>query len=117
MQWQIFYSDGATFSDEDGCAAEAPGLDVQVVAVANPVVGVRLWTAKDNYWYERDTWVGGDSFGLWDYLSRPGWKRVLFGRTIDDSRYEEIARSVASRLVDPKHGWLEREHVLDGVIT
>lgn len=92
---------------------ELPALDVQVVAVAHPVVGVRLWCAKDYYWYEGDTWIGGDTFGLWDYLSRPGWKRVLFGRTISDTAYETICRAAWAETADPvKHGWLPDEQAV-----
>ena len=112
IRWRIFYSDGTVVTDTD--PAEVPTLDVQVIAYAHPNVGVALLTDRDYYWFEDGTWHAGDIFGLWDYLARPGWKRVLFGRTIP---YEDYARIVSIAVEDMgKHAWLWDERKVEELL-
>jgi len=77
-KWKIYYGDGSTFSNEDGEPSLAPTTNVQVV-VCQPWV-----------------WQEGDLFGLYDYLMQPGLKVVKFGRTIESSKYQEIANFARS---------------------
>ena len=72
VKWGIYYGDGTTFSNEDGGPEVAPPLNVQVIA-SYP-----------------NCWRCGDLFGLMDYLMRPGWKVVLFGRTISNEKNKHI---------------------------
>lgn len=102
VRWRIYYGSGETFSSLDGAAAEAPGLDVQAIVQRDPdphgtgrhVIhggGQRPNRVPiDYYWFDNGMWAGGDLFGLWDYLQRPGWKRVLFGRSIPDLDYQKL---------------------------
>ena len=43
MNWIILYSDGSTFSSDEGAWEDAPGRDVQVVIFRDPVLG---WTIR-----------------------------------------------------------------------
>jgi hypothetical protein len=114
-QWRVYLGDGATWSDEDGDLADAPTLNVQAIAVADERLGRFILSGRDFYWHEHGRWWGGDHFGLWDYLQRPGLKKVAFGRTI---RTDAFSRIMARALEDPdlpaKSAWDEREHRPEG---
>lgn len=98
--WRVYYGDGSTFSNEDGGPEFAPALDVQ--AIVQPVhdeyePGRHVLSGRDGLrdyyvWLgdEHQSWDIVDSFGMWDYLQRPGWKRILLGRTIPTARFREI---------------------------
>lgn len=94
--WKVWYADGTTYTAADGGPAGAPARGVQAVTYPSDRVGVRVLTGHDYYWWddEQAAWLGGDSFGLWDYLARPGWKRVLFGRTLPDDEYRALMAQV-----------------------
>jgi hypothetical protein len=84
----IYYDDGSTY---DGPPEDAPGLGVQVIVCqvdgqSKFVVGADFycWHADDGQWW------GADVFGLMDHLQQPGWKRVLFGRTISNADHGRI---------------------------
>jgi hypothetical protein len=112
VRWRIYYGDDSTFSDEDGDPSQAPALDVQVVAVADETVGRFFYSQRDYYWYDTDggVWYAADLFGLWDYLARPGWKRVLFGRTRPRAEFEAVFRqAMADDYLPVKSAWDERE--------
>jgi hypothetical protein len=113
MRWRIYYDDGSTFSDEDGGPDEAPALGVQIITVADSSLdpdntGRRVWDGRDYYWWTDSEWVGGDLFGFYDYLARPGWKRVLFGRTIPARTYIEVRRRALSDPDFPRYSGSER---------
>lgn len=113
MRWRVYYGDGVCFDASQGTAADAPALDVQMIAVADPDHGWHLCRSADYYWYlpERDTWSCGDIFGLWDYLSRPGMKRVLFGRTTDIATFQAILKRAMNDMPQ-KTGWQPNERKL-----
>lgn len=108
-RWRIYYGSGATYSNLDGPAEEAPALDVIAIVQdfdgrsiihggrGNPFIGY--------YWYDGETWCAGDLFGLWDYLAQPGWKRVIFGRTIPGDLFHDIIKAI---LVDPDFPAVQR---------
>ena len=103
LEWRIYYGDGSTFSNEDGEPQFAPAMNVQVIVVKDTAdtinnVGRRLWFGRDYYWWDDGEWIGGDHFGLYDYLQRPGWRRVLFGRSVPARRFIETRRKA---LADP----------------
>ena len=103
MLWRIYYGDGTTFDSTQG-ADNAPALNVQAIVQRDPSPhGVGRFVIHgggqrpnrapiDYYCYdsEQGIWQGCDFFGLWDYLARPGWKKVLFGRTVRDEVYQRI---------------------------
>ena len=94
--WRIYFGDGATFTcPDDGGLSDAPTRDVQAVVYRSPdpdhQTGRVVIHRFDYYWFEEPDWFGGDLFGLFDYLARPGLKRVLFGRTMPNDRiYQDL---------------------------
>jgi len=96
--WRVFYADGVTYSDADGPTEDAPGQGVLVIAQADPDVGRELRYGSDFYVWDGGRWLGVDQFGLWDYLARPGWRKVLAGRTVGPREMEEAYRAA---LEDP----------------
>lgn len=101
IDWRIYYGDGSTFDSSMGAPADAPGLDVQIVAEASELLGRELIHGYDYYVYDAalfDGWTSVDLFGLWDYLSKPGAKVVKFGRMV---RHETFSATLARALDDP----------------
>jgi hypothetical protein len=90
MEWEIYYGDGSTFSNEDGGPQDAPTRNVQVIVQDDPDVSWVMLTTHDYYVWRKDRWFGVDKFGLWDYLASDGWKKVLFGRTLTNAEYKAI---------------------------
>ena len=96
MNWRVYYANGNTYSNQDGAPENAPARDVQVIVMKDGDHGWRTQTEHDYYvWDERSNWLrwwGVDQFGLYDYLIEPGFKKVLFGRTISSQEYNEIIK-------------------------
>lgn len=112
FRWRIYYGDGATYDDGDGSAFDAPAVNVQAVVVADPEHGWFCCRADDYYWYwpDQDRWYSGDTFGLFDYLTQHGPRKVLFGRSISDHEYREILnRAVTDPDLPTKTGWQAHE--------
>jgi hypothetical protein len=89
--WRIYYGDGSTVSD-DVDPFTVPGVDVQAIVQRDADVGRYVLHHMDFYWWvEADRqWHQGDVFGLWDYLARPGPKKVVFGRSLDNQSYKAL---------------------------
>jgi hypothetical protein len=119
LQWRVYYGNGDTFSDKNGEPSQAPAQNVQAVAVIDREVGRFILSHWDYYWFDHDTdrWWGGDQFGMWDYLTRPGWKRVLFGRSLGNDSFNAVMRRAVN---DPdlpvKTGWSPKEPGAGGVL-
>ena len=91
LQWRIYYGDGSTFDSSMGSPSEAPARDVQAIVQPDEQAGRVVISKWDYYyWQERGCWYGCDIFGLFDYLCRPGWKTVKFGRTLLNDEYTAI---------------------------
>lgn len=106
LRWRIYYGDGSTWSDRDGPPEQSPALDVQVIVQMDPT-RVLLHGGSSNpfngyFWFEDGLWTIGDLFGLWDYLARPGWKIVRFGRSIDTAQFHETVKRVVADPDFPK---------------
>lgn len=91
--FRIFYDDWSTF-DGDPCDAPTEGVIAIVQrddAVGDPyAVGRTIVFDKDFYWWV-GTWVGGDLYGLFDYLrNHRGARCVAFGRWTDRANYKAI---------------------------
>lgn len=107
MIWKVYYGDGSTFS---GPVHLTPTRDVQVVVQSDPDHGWRATSNRDYYIWRDDHWEGVDIFGLYDYLVDPGWKRVLFGRTLLRSEYNAIwQQMMADPDMPPKTGSPKQE--------
>lgn len=96
MWWRIYYGDGSIFSgDPEG----APARNVQVIVQHCPDHGWQAVSGTDYYVWRGGRWFGVDKFGLYDYLIDPGWKRVLFGRTLTREEYNLIWQQM---MADPE---------------
>jgi hypothetical protein len=112
MRWKIFYGDGTTYSDSDGTAWDAPPVNVQALVVNDPQHGWYCCRADDFYWYipEEDRWYSGERFGMFDYLTQPGMKKIVFGRSIPDDEYQTILnRAINDPDLPQKTGWQAHE--------
>ena len=100
MKWKVWYDGGLTFSSDDGPPTRAPKRGVQAIACADREAGRVICRSSDFYIWSvfdgQSGWQGVDMFGLFDYLSEPGAKVVLFGRTIGNVEY----RQLLNRIVD-----------------
>lgn len=90
IRWVVWYDDGSSFTDADGEPHEAPRWGVQVIAAYSADHGRVLNHGKDFYWRDGDEWLGGDIVGLIDYLTRPGNKIVLVGRSVPPAQFGRI---------------------------
>lgn len=109
--WKIFYQEG-TYSSLQGTPEFAPKSGVQAIIVTDARVGRRVESAEDFYIWtpENGGWRGANHFRLAEYLQEPGYKLVLFGRTISDKAYAEVmARASNDPELPPKSGWLKTE--------
>ncbi|MHA2266120.1 MAG: hypothetical protein ACXAEN_27310 [Candidatus Thorarchaeota archaeon] len=93
--WKIYYSDGSTFSDQDGTPWRAPGLDVQVIVLEDEQNGWMIQAHDDYYiWDDRGDgarWWGVDRAALDEYLFYyPGHKCALMGRRISSKEFDKI---------------------------
>lgn len=84
LKWRIYYGDGTTFSSEDGGPELAPARNVQLIVQGDSEHGWYMQHGTPYYIWrpEQDRWVGVNEDGKFDYLIDPGWKRVLYGRTL-----------------------------------
>ena len=92
LKWRIYYDDGSTVDSSTTTADQSPKLGVIAVVQTDPERGRIVIHRFDFYWYEHGEFWGSDIFGLWDYLTRPGMKVVLFGRTVATALYSEIVQ-------------------------
>ena len=93
MTWKAYYSDGSTYT---GAVEDAPARDVQVIVQSSREHGWQAVSGDDYYIWRETRWIGVDLFGLYDYLIEPGWKRVLFGRTISNNEFDAIWQQAMS---------------------
>ncbi len=108
MLWRIYYSD-STFDSTDGSPYDAPGRGVQCLLSYEDDVGVLFHRGTDFYWWDGQ-WFGGDIFGLYDYLAKPGPKTVKFGEIIDHKKYQAILkRALADPDLPQKSAWRPEE--------
>lgn len=98
LQWKIYCSNGhnlETFSSDDGEVKDAPGFDVQVIAMIDASHGWGTQSKSDYYvWDDRGSgyrWWGVDLMGLGDYFNKRGqWQKVLKGTTITSETFSKI---------------------------
>lgn len=111
MKWKIYYDTGVTYSDVDGDPFNAPGRGVQLIAHQNIQVGRMFQLKNDFYWWvEHKGWLGGDLFGLYDYLLDNGPKKVIFGKVLTNEDFQKIYKQADEDLYLPlKSGFLPNE--------
>lgn len=91
VNWKIYYGSGLTVTNLQSPPEKVPGRNIICIVNRHSEVGKQIVTRHDYYWFDK-IWTGGDIFGLFDYLLIPGWKKVLFGRTIETEEYEKIIK-------------------------
>lgn len=108
MKWKVYYSNGTTISDHELTPFSIQvRTGVQVIIVADDESGWRTVTGSDFYIWdirngdEGPRWYPANSYDLAFYLSRPGYKCVLFGEFVNKKRYREIMNQA---LNDPDFG-------------
>lgn len=109
MDWKIFYSNGSTYS---GNPEFAPKTKVQAIIVKDDLIGRRIESSSDQYIYsqERGGWRGVDKYTLYEYLTEPGYKIVLFGSVMIDSDFRKLWDKIANDTdLPPKSGNLRNE--------
>jgi hypothetical protein len=99
LRWVVYYDDGSwvPWHAVGGDLGQLP--KVGVITIRQEVMrGVGQFpdtihiNGFDYYWItpEDGLWGGSDLFGAFDYLTRSGYKVLLFGRTIAAQRFQEI---------------------------
>lgn len=61
-----------------------------IVAQEDADVGKEILHQKDFYYFEDGRWFGCDLYGLFDYLRRPGWRKVVAGRNTEHRNYQAL---------------------------
>lgn len=89
--WVIYYGIGTRCDSGSVGPERARERDVQVIHQYDPQCGQAKVAGADYYVWRDSRWWGVDLFGLYDYLASPGWKRVLFGRKIDNEEFNRIS--------------------------
>jgi len=108
-KWKIYYDGDQTYCDEDGPPELAPKRGVQVITVACDLTGYRFEREEHHYVW-KDAWFAVDNFGLYDYLIEPGFKIVLFGRTLSTPEYRKVLnKAMNDDYLPPKSAWLRQE--------
>jgi len=92
VKWRVYYSQEIY----SGPVEETPTRDVQAIAQSDPDHGWQVVAGTDYYVWWNERWVGVDKFGLYDYLVEPGWKKVLFGRTLTSREYNAVWQRMMS---------------------
>lgn len=87
--FRIYYDGGETY---DGAPENAPAFGVLVIVENDRNSGRRLITTKDYFIWTWDGWRSVDFIGMLDYLQQPGWKRVLFGRMVEDEYWNGVMK-------------------------
>lgn len=108
MKWKIFYSDGSTYSDDDGDIFDAPRQDVQAIIELDARVGWRWCSGGDYFYFDPDRGGWNSSDMIWDYLIRCKHPLVLIGRQMRDDEWSKLFARVKAE-VGEKTGWLKSE--------
>lgn len=88
--WIIYYSDGSTFSSDDGAWEDAPGWDCQVVLFRDPIVKWGIRHQGDFYRLDPDgTVVAMDMVGFLDHIMRVVGV-VKAGSMLSQDKYAKI---------------------------
>lgn len=90
IDWRIYYGDGTIIDATDVSLENVPTTDVQVIVSPDEECGRIILCRWDYYVWRDDCWFGCNLFGLFDYLTMDGMKKVLFGRTTQNERFRAI---------------------------
>ncbi len=92
MRWCIFYTDGTTFSSEDGTPEDAPLDGIQVIADKLDGQPQYLYD-RDFYFWTGDSWTHGfqRDYECW---VRSVARQVKYGVVTSEENYNRILREV-----------------------
>lgn len=97
MTFRVYYDDGSIY---EGDPFNAPGLGV--ICILDACHDQPHLHEKSDYYiwkFKENGWTGVDIFGLFDYLTHPGERKVLFGRTVDNDLFSRIRMRAYKELV------------------
>ena len=112
--WRIWYDNGTTYGSDSGQPQDAPGLGVICIVQESERTGRVKLSGADYYIWNEGQWFRADIFGLWDHLAGKGWKKVVFGRTVDREQYNQIMRwAEQDEAFPPRSAWERWEYRAD----
>jgi hypothetical protein len=102
LTWIIYYSDGTTFSSEEGTWLQAPGRDVQIILYHHPRHGWIMRhggnTRKGDFFRIDDGHVVGmDLTGVIDHVVHQTGE-IKEGRMLNPDHWQQILRTATLRL-------------------
>lgn len=104
MAWCIYYSDGSTFSSDDGVWEDAPGWDVQVVLFSDPVTQWAMRHGGDFFRLADDgTVVSMDLIGMIDYVVNV-LGMVKAGRMLTRAEFDKVYQRAKADMAKLKAG-------------
>ncbi len=101
MRWVIEYTDGSTFSNEDGNPADAPGGGVLAVSQEDSTVGRLTYSGNDYYIFSEDYggWMGMDVLGFVQYVMDAGPLIIKLGKGMPTGKFIDVMKRIRS---DPR---------------
>ena len=97
LEWRIYYGDGTTFDNLNGCPSSCSSVNVQAIIVKDGDDRSSVWFGRDWYVFIDGGWIAlKDTSSLFDYILNDllSMEAVKQGRTIPDENYKEIFNSV-----------------------
>lgn len=93
LDWRIYYCiPGETIDSSQSAPELVPKTDVAYILQRHPETGeVRDWHGTDYYVWEWGGWWGRTESGLYQYMTRPGSKIVLYGYHTRGDWWNEVA--------------------------
>ncbi len=89
IPFRVYYDGNATYA---GDPYLAPAFGVLLIVEFDPDNGRHIISNGDYYVWEGFGWCAVDYMGLVDYLQRPGYRKVMFGRTVPNSVWYDTWR-------------------------
>jgi len=112
-KWRIFYSDGSTFSHDEGAPEDAPAFGIVCIVQPDPDRGRNIMHGWDWYYFNdgegrAPMWWGCDVHGLHDrLLHRLPVRAVCLGRTVANNVWQEMMHRADAEFVgslnDPRN--------------
>lgn len=104
LLWRIYYSDGSTFSNEDGAWEDAPDRDVQVVLFRDAMTG---WAVRHGGDYfrlaENGAVVAMDETGMIDHVVHE-LGAVKQGRMLTQAGFDRVYQQAKADMAALKAG-------------
>jgi hypothetical protein len=102
VDWIIYYSDGSTFSSDDGAWTDAPAWDVQVVLFYHPINGWYMRHNADFYRLATDnTVIGMDFVGMLDHVLNIHGD-VKAGRMLSQVKFANVYQQAKADMAELK---------------